>query len=86
LDFLQELFYEIKCSNMDWNDLTSEEQEIVNRYRQLTPNAKKAVLQSQNSFISWARGALKRFWEKYGDIIMDKLIEGVFTLLTRVFL
>jgi ABC-type bacteriocin/lantibiotic exporter with double-glycine peptidase domain len=71
---------------MDWNDLTPEEQEIVNRYRQLTPNAKKAVLQSQNSFISWARRALKRFWEKYGDIIMDKLIEGVFTLLTRVFL
>jgi hypothetical protein len=71
---------------MDWNSLTPEEQEIISRYRQLTPSKKEAVLQSKSAFISWAKLALEKFWKKYGDTIMGQLIEGIFGFLTRTFL
>ncbi len=45
-------------------ELTSEEQEIIRRFRQLSESEKKAVLASTNAFIEWIKAIARWIWEK----------------------
>lgn len=53
--------------------ITSEEQEIIRRFRKLSNSQKKAVLASENAFIEWIKAVAKWIWEK----LMEQLELGI---------
>ncbi|BAZ16234.1 hypothetical protein NIES4071_81090 [Calothrix sp. NIES-4071] len=54
-------------------NLTSEEEEIIRRYRQLDNSRKKAIITSENSFVQWIKETVRWVWEKIKDFALTAL-------------
>lgn len=64
---------------MRYEELSSEEQEIIRRYRQVPESQKKAILASENSFWQWLKGAVKWVWET------TRMVKEVYDILKDLF-
>jgi uncharacterized membrane protein YidH (DUF202 family) len=67
---------------MNYQDLTPDEQELINRFRKLSKAEKKAKLASENAFLSWIKTAIRWLWEK----ITTEIIREIFRFFRYQFL
>jgi len=67
-------------------DLSSEEQAIIKRYRQLSLAQRQAVMVSENSFIEWIKETAIWIWERFTQIAVHEVVQGLYDfLLTIIF-
>jgi hypothetical protein len=71
---------------MRYEELSSEEQEIIRRYRQVPESQKKAILASEHSFEQWLKKAVRWVWEKIIEVAAHEVIKMIWeTLASRFF-
>lgn len=64
-------------------ELSDEEKEIIRRYRGLSDAEKKAILASENSFLSWIKTALRWIWERIIEVSNHEILAGIFHYLRK---